>query len=352
MLVLLASLGLCGLQCRSINDEDVDTWAAFKVPSAAGGWSGLGKGTAFFYRDDATPLTGATGDVSSTSQNPIYYSIAPLWNKSADIGYVLFNNQPPDGNDASSSYANSRGVFLFDHDGGLFITHSAGHFPPNPSYDGYSFPESSEKYGQSFGCFSFPLASLDKVAADLLVERPYLYASKFPSWASPLLPNIAKLLTGYYEKDITNTVSYLPTTGGNEVVHLAKSKSWGREIYHDLVAPTFQGNVYSETWALGVGTLPSDCSGAYEAHNILTVNFKGVAWKRTQDHSVWALVAQTVCLGDVNRQNGQLSRGGGTFCLTDVPFSADIKNVITDIEECTDSHVRAEREERPKVHKV
>ena len=42
-------------------------------------------------------------------------------------------------------------------------------------------------------------------------------------------------------------------------------------------------------------------------------------WKETQDHSKWAIGINKywVCVGDINRQHGQLSRGGGTYCRYD-----------------------------------
>jgi deoxyribonuclease-2 len=245
------------------------------------------------------------------------------------------NDQPPDESDAPSTYAHLKGVLLFDQDNGLYLVHSAPHFPPDPSTSGWSYPSSSAVYGQSFSCFSFSFDQLEQISQNLLIERPYVYASNFPAYAATVLPSLKKVIDGEYDKTNTNRLAELNTRGGQTVYHLAKSRSWGLDLYHDFVAPTFKGNVYSETWCLGTGTLPSDCSGSYEAHNILNVNFKGYAWKRTQDHSKWGLVGQTVCIGDINRQSGQLKRGGGTFCRTDVLFAAEIKNTIIDVEDCS-----------------
>jgi deoxyribonuclease-2 len=326
---------LCSaLTCKNIVGSDIDTWAAFKIPTSIANSSETDTlGIYYFYRDDQTPLARAPGDVDSTSSNPIYHSLSPMWSHDSNIGYALLNDQPPD-KEVSTSYAHLKGVIVFDKDCGLYLTHSVPHFPPDPATAPYSYPSSGRVYGQSFECFTFALSQLELISQDLLVERPYVYASNFPSYADSQIPSLKKVIAGEYDKTAESNITTLKTRNGLKITHFAKSKAWGKELYHDLVAPTLKGNIYSETWANGVGTLPSDCSGSYEAHNILTVNFGTLEWKRTQDHSKWAVVDQTVCIGDINRQSGQFKRGGGTFCRTDATFGKEMNKVIGTVEQC------------------
>jgi deoxyribonuclease-2 len=328
---LFASFCSALLTCKNVAGGSVDSWAAFKVPNSVSGVSG---GVAYFYRDDSTPLARAAGAVNLTTNNPIYHSLAPLWGKDANVGYALLNDQPPDVDDVSSTYAHLKGVIIFDKDSGIYLVHSVPHFPPNPGASAFSYPSSGTVYGQAFECFTLNHNQLELIAQDLLVERPYVYAMKFPTYTDSLLPSLKKVLNGQYNKTTIPKVTTVVTRGGIKVTHLAKAREWGSELYHDLVAPTYKAKVYSETWALGSGTLASDCSGSWEAHNILTVKFGTLTWKRTQDHSKWAVVGQTVCIGDINRQSGQLNRGGGTFCRTDSKFFAEVNAVLGDIEQC------------------
>ena len=59
----------------------------------------------------------------------------------------------------------------------------------------------------------------------------------------------------------------------------------------------------------------------------------GEGWKETQDHSKWA-ISQTshwVCVGDINRQHGQLHRGGGTACTLDGGLWKAFSSIIVSV---------------------
>jgi hypothetical protein len=108
------------LTCQNVKGAAIDTWAAFKIPMSIAG-SGDSAGVSYFYRDDATPLARANGGVNSTTANPIYYSIRPLWDHNPAIGYAMFSDQPPDGGEASSTYAHLKAVIVFDKGYGLYL---------------------------------------------------------------------------------------------------------------------------------------------------------------------------------------------------------------------------------------
>jgi hypothetical protein len=76
----------------------------------------------------------------------------------------------------------------------------------------------------------------------------------------------------------------------------------------------------TETWNNGAGTLDSNCSYHYQVHNIEQVKFEsiGLRFSVHRDHSKWAVTSgsnKVACVGDINRQEEQFRRAGGTVCF-------------------------------------
>lgn len=81
----------------------------------------------------------------------------------------------------------------------------------------------------------------------------------------------------------------------------------------------------------GNGTFPSNCSSKLNYHvmNIEQVefNFINISFSVHNDHSKWVVtneldhfkndndISEIACIGDINRQEDQLRRGGGTVCF-------------------------------------
>jgi len=87
-----------------------------------------------------------------------------------------------------------------------------------------------------------------------------------------------------------------------------------------LVAPNLTSNLLTETWNNGAGTLDSNCSYHYQVHNIEQVKFDsiGLRFSVHRDHSKWAVTSgsnKVACVGDINRQEEQFRRAGGTVCF-------------------------------------
>jgi deoxyribonuclease-2 len=322
------------VSCQSPNGSNVDWCAALKIPTLSQEpVVARREGIAYLYHDENVPLSEANGTVLSQTVNPLYHTLKPIFSRDCNVGYVLLNDQPPDST-ASSTYAHLKGVIIFDRDNGLYLTHSVPGFPPDPSASDFDYPSSGTKYGQAFQCLTISHQTIDILASGLLVARPYRYAHNFPIWAESVLETLKRVISGEYLTAETNKVISITTIGGKQYQNLIKSRSWGLDLYHDLVAPTYQGNVIAETWGLGGGNLGSDCTGNYEAHDVVNLNFSGIKWKRTNDHSKWAVIGDNMCIGDINRQHGQLARGGGTFCAEDREFAADVRKAIVNMSEC------------------
>jgi deoxyribonuclease-2 len=179
------------------------------------------------------------------------------------------------------------------------------------------------------------LAEIESLCYNWLITRPYHYAVNFPSWAESKLPSMKRLIAGEYFEEGQSNITSLVTEGGNNFTLFAKSSIWGKDIYHDLIAPEYKNKIYALSWSLGTGTFPSDCSAPYEAHNILLVSYDGIIWKRTQNHAKLAVVGSAACFGDVNRQSGQLKRGGAMYCSNNAAFAKEMTATVVDVEACS-----------------
>ena len=58
-----------------------------------------------------------------------------------------------------------------------------------------------------------------------------------------------------------------------------------------------------------------------------TVTFGDASWTRTKDHSKWAAGPSLLCVGGINRQNSQTTRGGGALCRNTVKIGTTMKPV-------------------------
>ena len=83
----------------------------------------------------------------------------------------------------------------------------------------------------------------------------------------------------------------------------AKSKHFGADLYHDLVALFYNASLLAETWQHGEN-LPSNCS-VPTVENIKELKFMDISFKEAEDHSKWTISKSEylglVCIGDINR---------------------------------------------------
>jgi deoxyribonuclease-2 len=171
------------------------------------------------------------------------------------------------------------------------------------------------------------------VGVQLSYTFPGYYDSSFPSWASSAYPTLQAAATGNHTTDHSIHTEPLQGVAGTKFMSFAKTKYWGADLYESGVAPFYNADVLVESWMNGINPLDTCCTGTktcpcpdgascaakYNAINIRSLNWgsSSFAWLETQDHSKWAITqgsTHAVCIGDINRQNGQLKRGGGTVC--------------------------------------
>ena len=166
-----------------------------------------------------------------------------------------------------------------------------------------------------------------------------------------------------------SNINTLTTTGGQKMLSFAKYTDYEDDLYSGLVAPQLKSDLFTETWNNGAGTLKSNCSKNLEHHvmNVEEVKFDFLNLKFSvhHDHSKWAVTSfnteklfnmdvnnfeinagvdvKIACVGDINRQEEQFKRSGGTVCfLNNESVWTQYFGIVSNVEQC----------ERVKVDKV
>ena len=75
----------------------------------------------------------------------------------------------------------------------------------------------------------------------------------------------------------------------------------------------------------------------HQVLDVTNLTFGGTTWLETQDHAKWAIgeTSKTVCIGDINRQKSQASRGGGTVCRADAQLWQSFRSGVTGVQACS-----------------
>ena len=157
-----------------------------------------------------------------------------------------------------------------------------------------------------------------------------------------IYPNIVKALD---MKKISQAPFYnlehLRSRNGSKFVSFAKSSAFKKELYVDLVAPHYKaGDFFVESWRHGPGNIGSDCSRPRRVYNIEDISIKGskkINFSTQHDHSKWMVSNDNslICVGDINRQEHQKVRGGGTVCIELESVAKVYSQSIVDSEPCT-----------------
>jgi len=259
-----------------------------------------------------------------------YYSS----NDKNDLFSLFYNDEVPGGT-TSVTKGHTKGVSVFDQNSGFWMIHSVPKFPPA---DHYEYPATGAKYGQTFLCISLPYSQLGEVAAQLFTNDPDIYGANVPAsmgQSITVLNDLAKHKSP--TKAPYSRTSTLTSLGGVQFISFAKFKPFGQDLYAGLVAPTLQRSLTVETWQNGGHNIGSNCSIDYPVKNVATVSLdNSVNFSINNDHSKWAVADQGdwICIGDINRQETQFKRGGGTVCQQNPAVAATFLSSIATEDQC------------------
>ena len=91
------------------------------------------------------------------------------------------------------------------------------------------------------------------------------------------------------------------------------------DLYSGWLAEALGSTLQVQFWQRSSGILPSNCSGAQHVFDVTQTAFPGPAgpaFNATEDHSKWCVTPKGpwACVGDMNRNQREEHRGGGTLC--------------------------------------
>lgn len=307
------------LTCYGDSGQPVDWFVVYKLPAHSRPGAGAPTGLRYKYldegsggwRDGAGPIDSLEGAVGR--------SLRPLYGNTSQLAFLLYNDQPPNnsGTQNSSSRGHTKGVLLLDKEGGFWLIHSVPGFPPS---DAYSWPPNAHKYGQTLLCVSFPFDQFSKIGRQLNYTYPNVYAHKLEGIFIKKLPDLEEVVNGHHVRHRPwNSSVTLTSKAGTIFQSFAKFGKFGDDLYSGWLAEALGSNLQVQFWQHSPGILSSNCSGAQKVLDVTQVAFPGPAgptFNTTDDHSKWCVAPEGpwACVGDMNRNRGEESRGGGILC--------------------------------------
>lgn len=295
--------------CKSSDGKEVDWFIIYKIPKLPS--DGHPSGTEFFYMDTASPwFSFSQKDITKSIENPLYETLKALYDQSPDIvTYAMYNDQPPPTVKAADGrHAHSKGVLAFDNTKGFWIVSSVPRFP-SPVAKGFMFSDSQTKFGQSTLCVTVAKTVENILKTVFGTTNPYIYDKK------------------NFDIKISNPMNsvHIPikTFGNVQLEILAKSASFGQDIYDKLISPKLADHLLVRTWR------PKLLDTAMVS-NVINACFPNtIEFNHGIDHSKWAVTENKhlICIGDINRQETQAKRGGLSLCLTNAGSSKEFREL-------------------------
>jgi deoxyribonuclease-2 len=379
LFLLLSFLVACvaaasALQCVNEHGKNVDWFIAIKLPKVTTASDPGTKGGYSYLYLDADRMDGLiwSPNLLTDTDGALFHLLgdtfdrAHAYSPSGDFGWFFYNDQRPN-NTKSSTRAHAKGVVAFDAHAktGYWLIHSTPRFPNYTTAD-YSFPDYEATYGQSYLCLSVGADQLETIGGQLEVAWPWIYDGQFPASFEKLAPTLFAVWKSgkHITTPATSEVS-ITTLGGQKFAHFAKNSQWDADLYEDLVAAALDVPLITETWMRP--EMDSYCHGVnatsgYTVENSLVLDpsfgadAKHLSYSYTKDHSKWAVTnddapypeglgagtsrhpvaPRYACIGDINRQESQRKRGGGTACILDESVWFSLRSLVAVHDACPD----------------
>lgn len=330
------------ISCYNDQGDAVDWFYIYKLPKEHGKKSPE-YGEMYLILDKGSEgWTEGKGSVNDTT-GALGRTVGQLYaqGKNTEIAYILYNDQKPQEDSSGdrrvdnggSRGGHTKGVVLLDKKQGFWLVHSTPHFPPAQEAGEYYYPSSGEDNGQNFLCVTYPLDRFQTIGEQLQINQPNVYDCSIPESLASQVPSLTELCDKNnlsYEifpraKSVSNRSVTLTSKDGTNFISFAKGAAFDDDLYHSWVAPTLQSDLLVQFWIRSTGILPSDCSQGWKVLDIMLINPGQTSpFKTSQDHSKWAVSPNDaedgggwVCVGDINRNEAEEKRGGGTVCQRD-----------------------------------
>ncbi|XP_037310578.2 LOW QUALITY PROTEIN: deoxyribonuclease-2-alpha [Pungitius pungitius] len=361
MLLIVSLLILCvppggdtsPITCYNDHGEAVDWFYVYKLPKDPDPQAPH-RGLSYLLLERGSEgWTNGTGSVNDTA-GALGRTVGQLYSRgqNADVAYVLYNDQSPAGGADRKGRGHTKGVVLLDGKQGFWLVHSTPHFPAVRGEGRYYYPDSGVNNGQSFICVTYPLQRFQAVGEQLQINQPNVYDCHVPESLASAVPSLAAVCGKRRPRGrvppptetASNRSVTLTSKGGTEFISFAKGASFDRDLYHSWVAPSLGSDLLVQFWVRSSGVLPSDCSLGWKVLDVTLLNPGSTfTFKTSQDHSKWAVSPGAagpaggggwVCVGDINRNEAEERRGGGTVCLRDPAVWKAYRSAALECESC------------------
>ncbi|KAG8003722.1 Plancitoxin-1, partial [Nibea albiflora] len=177
------------VKCRNDDGREVDWYILYKLPKMAD------DGLSYMYMDESTSGWKLSREKINSKSGTLANTLKPLFDfydkkQSVNFGYMLYNDQPPNGT-RSASYGHSKGVVMLDEQTGVWLSHSTPKFPTYRNKD--FWPTSGNPNAQTFMCVTYPYSEFKRIDlySGLLVKylKHNLYVKSWGRMRDPLASN-------------------------------------------------------------------------------------------------------------------------------------------------------------------
>ncbi|TKS82462.1 Deoxyribonuclease-2-alpha [Collichthys lucidus] len=329
------------ISCYNDKGDAVDWFYMYKLPKEHGRKAPYLGEFYLLLEKGSDGWTNGKGTVNDTT-GALGRTVGQLYSqgKNTEVAYILYNDQQPEdfgdrwADNSGNRGGHTKGVVLLDKNQGFWLVHSTPHFPPAQKAGQYYYPSTGVTNGQNFICVTYPIDRFQTIGEQLQINQPDVYDCDVPESLASLVPALAAVckkehLSGHIShiKPVSNRSVTLTSKDGTDFISFAKGASFNNDLYHSWVAPTLKSDLLVQFWIRSTGVLPSDCSLGWKVLDITLINpGQTFTFKTSQDHSKWAVSPKAsvsgasggwVCVGDINRNEAEEKRGGGTVCLQD-----------------------------------
>ncbi|XP_006831141.1 PREDICTED: deoxyribonuclease-2-beta [Chrysochloris asiatica] len=341
-------LGLFGvletttISCMNEEGEAVDWFVFYKFPRNQEKENGA-TGLEYLYLDSTSrswrrnkQLMNATKSILGKTLQQLYEAYAF---KSNNTAYLLYNDGVPKSVNYSRKYGHTKGLLLWNRVQGFWLIHSVPHFPPIPE-EGYDYPLSGRRYGQTGICITFHYNQYKAIDSQLLIYNPNVYSCSIPATFHRELVHMPQLCTGSSSSEIPGQqLAMFQSVQGQKFLHFAKSDTFHDDIFAAWIAQQLKTHLLAETWQKKRQKLPSNCSLPYHVYNVKAIKISGKSYLSSRDHAKWCISLKGApnrwtCIGDLNRSPFQAFRSGGFICTQNMHIFQAFQRLILYYENC------------------
>ncbi|KAK6028479.1 deoxyribonuclease II [Ostertagia ostertagi] len=334
-IVAIACLVDAQFRCKNMNGKDVDWFVAVKLPANVD----ERKGRSFVYYDSSQSGWVMSKQPINSTDSAIGATLKQLYTSNDKTTFKIAYNDDCPGKQVDSGRGHSKGVAVFTIDSGFWLVHSVPNFPPPDKYD---YPETGSKYAQSFICLSLDANYLEDISQYMRYSQVTPYITNLPKNFEIIAPYLVDVVNrkSLGRSDTRFTTSHdFETRGHKRIKAFAKHKKFGKDLWHDFIAPYLRTPMAVETWRNGAAKdVGTQCDDGENVYDVTSVKVLDKEYASSKDHSKWGVSMSesvpAVCIGDVNRQESQFKRGGGAVCIEDVTLWRTFRGSVNSFSDC------------------